>query len=116
MLVQKLGISQLILLTSAVASLSNTMSSVLEDGKVDWSDTSSVLDLFSGLKEIAAVDFNLVVPELKDIDQAEMQKLADVFSTKFNIKNDSLEATIEQGLKMILKAHEAILFFKNLKV
>lgn len=114
MISKKFGINQLIVLSSVIATLGTTVSDVLEDGKVNFSDISALMPLMGAFKDLTTINLDQVVPQLADLDQTEINELARVFGEKFNISNDVLEAKVEQGLSILLKSIDAIKFFKSL--
>ena len=109
-----MGIDNLVLLVSAFASFSGTMGAVLEDGKVDWGDIGQVTNLFTHMKAFSAIDYSELLPEASDLSEGETKRLLLVFEDKFDLKNDTLEGKIEEGLGMVKNAVDAILFFINM--
>lgn len=110
----KYGIAQLIVLSNICATLGTTVSDVLEDGKVNFSDISALMPLMGAFKDLTTLDLNAVVPQLADLSPTEVQELGRVFSEKFNIANDVLEAKVEAGLQILLKSIDTIKFFRSL--
>jgi hypothetical protein len=110
----KYGIAQLIVLSNIFATVGSTVSDVLDDGKVNFSDISALMPLLGAFKDLTTLDLNQVVPQLTDLSQTEVQELGRVFSEKFNIANDVLEAKVEAGLQILLKSIDTIKFFRSL--
>lgn len=110
----KYGISQLIVLSTVFATMGSTVSDVLEDGKVNFSDVTALMPLMGAFKDLTSLDLNAVVPQLADLSPTEVQELGRVFSEKFNIANDVLETKVEAGLQILLKSIDAIKFFRSL--
>lgn len=110
----KFGIAQLIVLSNIFATIGTTVSDVLEDGKVNFSDISALMPLLGAFKDLTTLDLNAVVPQLADLSPTEVQELGRVFSEKFNIANDVLEAKVEAGLQILLKSIDTIKFFRSL--
>lgn len=108
---QALGITEVKELATAAAKLGTAAGKVLADGKVTLADTVHVPGILSGLKDLSGVEFSKLVPEMKDLDEAEREELAAHFSATFDIPNDTVEAVVEQGLALVLMALEAILAF-----
>lgn len=111
---KKLGINQLIVLAGVTAQLGNTFGAIFEDGKVDWTDLTSVGSLFSVLKDLNEIEFGAVLPELADLDKDEISQLNAVFDAKFKIANTTIEHNVERGLLILFKSYEAIKFFRGL--
>lgn len=111
---QALNIENLKSLTVAVAKLGVGMAGVLEDGTVTISDMKHIPAILGGLRSLSVVEYKKLLPEMKDLNDAEREELGKLFGTEFNIVNDSLEATIEQGLALLLMALQAIMTFVSI--
>lgn len=112
--VQQLSVQELKDLAGAVAKIGTGIGKVLEDGKVDWRDTVHVPAILSGIRELSEVSFQALLPELKDMDDAEREDLAAHFRGAFELPNDSTEAVIEQGLELVLMGLQAVLAFTKI--
>ncbi len=104
----KLPISELKDLAYALALSANAVDAVLADGHVDGKDLLQVPEILKALKAYGSVDFKEIVPEAIDIDAEEAKDLAARFAEAFNLSNDTIEATVEQGLSLVLQGVEAI--------
>jgi len=101
-------------LIDGLALLMNVLGEVFEDGKVDWADVASVSSLFTALNQLIHVDFNVVVPASKDLTEADKAIISKAFNEKFDIQDDSIENTIEDGLKYLLDGIKAVNFLRGL--
>lgn len=108
---QKLGIQDIKALATAGAKMGTATGKILEDGKVDWRDTMHVPSVLGALKDLSSVDFGQVLPQAKDLDDAECAELAAHFKATFDLPDDSVEVVVEQGLELVLMALQAILAF-----
>lgn len=111
---EKLSIDQLKLFVSALALTGTTVGSILDDGKVDLKDLPKLPEVLGDLRAFSAVDYAKVMPEIADLSNDEAQELSSLFEQKFDIKADSIEAVIEQGLQLVVGAFEAIQTLKEL--
>lgn len=111
---QKLGIENLKLVASFAAKFGTATGKVLEDGKVDWRDAGQVPAILGSLKDLGRADLKAVVPEAKDLDEAEQKDLAAHFKTTFDWPDDKIESIVEQGLELVLSALDAILTFQRI--
>lgn len=110
----KFGIAHLIVLSNIFATVGSTVSDVLEDGKVNFSDVTALMPLLGAFKDLTTINLNQVVPQLADLSPTEVQELGRVFSEKFDIANDVLETKVEAGLQILLKSIDTIKFFRSL--
>lgn len=111
---EKLGIADIKALSGGVAKLGSSVGKILEDGAVDFKDLPQIPGLLAGVREVSRANLSLVLPEVKDLDEAEKAELAADFSAKFDLPNDSVEGVIEQGYAILLEALEAILSFQKI--
>jgi len=58
--------------------------------------------------DLTKVDFKVVIPELKDIDESEKTDLIEWGKEKFDIPQDEVEAVIEEGLGILMVNINAI--------
>lgn len=105
---QSLGIASLIALTKALAGSATVVSNVMADKKVDYKDAVHIPSALGVVADFAGVDFETVLPEMKDLTGEEQDALAKQFRESFQIENKSKEATIEEGFSMLLQGFEAV--------
>jgi hypothetical protein len=86
---------------SASASLASIAGRILADGKVDFADLSQIPGLISALGGLGGIAYKEIVPEIKDLDPAELAELADVFAAAFDLADDTIEKRVEAGLKLV---------------
>jgi hypothetical protein len=110
-LMQKLGVQEVKDLASAVAKTGAAAAKILADGQVTLSDTVHLPGVLAGLKGFADVEYLALLPELKDLDEAERAELAKDFQSKFDIPNDTVEAVVEQGYALLLEGLDAVMAF-----
>lgn len=104
----KLPISELKKLTTAVASGAVATFGILEDGKVGFGDIKHVPSVISALRNVSAVDFKAILPQLDDMDAAEADELAAHFKAEFKIADTAKEKVIEQGFEYLLVGVRAV--------
>lgn len=104
----KLPVTELKDLATALALSANAGDAVLADGRVDGKDLFQVGKLLTAIRGFGAVDFKEIIPEALDIDAQESTELAAHFAATFNLSNDAVEATVEQGLALVLQGVQAI--------
>ena len=106
--VRKFDVAGLITFVTCIAEAANVVDAVFEDGKVDYKDIGKLPSLLAVAKSAATISWRDIPNEASDIDQSEAQALADAFAKSFNIKSDSVERTIEQGLQTLMTVVYAI--------
>lgn len=105
----KLGIANILALTASVGLLGTATGKIMADGAVNLKDLPHVDDVFAGLRQIGKVKFVELLPEVKDLDEAEAAQLAAKFSETFDLPGDSVELVVEQGFALLTKAVEAVM-------
>ncbi len=98
-------------LIGPTAKLATSIGGILADGQVTLGDMRYVPDIFSALRGYAGLDYTVVIPELKDLNDVEREELAKLFRDNFNISAETVEAVVEQGFDLLLMALQAILTF-----
>lgn len=105
-----------------IIALSIEMGNVID--KVIKADTAAgklqaVLAITDEVMALPSVNFAEVIGEVKDLDEAEKAELLAFFKEKFDIADDKIEAVIESGLALLVKAsglvQEAIDLAKSVK-
>jgi hypothetical protein len=75
-----------------------------DDKKIDWLDAQYLVNsLYKMPNAIAGAD--QILPELKDLDEAEREDLLAFAKTEFDLTDDDLEAKIEQGLQLAVQIY-----------
>lgn len=105
---EKLGIENLKLAAKAVAKIGNGIGGVFEDGKVNAFDVVHLPTIFGGLTAAGQVDFAKLMPEAKDVDEAERPDLAKTFKDEFKLANVSQEQAIEMGFEILTWGLQAL--------
>lgn len=96
---QKLGIENLKKVIVLTTTLANTGDAVGHDTTAArW---AKLLGLISAIPNAASIDFKAVMPEIKDLDEAEKAEILALFKADFDIADDKLEAAIEDGLAIV---------------
>lgn len=85
-------------LIAVLGELLSLVGKAMEDGKVGAGDVSHLVAALPKFVEVAGVDFEAVLAEVKTLTPEQAQELADVFAKHFDIPQESLEAGIEVGL------------------
>lgn len=107
-------VSSLVLLATAIGSVSSSVYDVAEDGKVNASDLVHVPSLLASLKDFVDIDYKALPAEIANVDAEGKAELAQAFRDSFNIANDDLEQTIEIGFGVIADFIQAINVIKNI--
>lgn len=110
---EKLGIDNIIILTYAVAESASKAEAIFADGRISVGDWPLLPGLVRSLSKFGDVSFRDILPEAKDLDEAEKKELAGVFKAQFNIEDDNIEDIIETGFAVLLEALSAVLDFVN---
>lgn len=83
-------------------SLQSTLSQVLRDGKVKWTEfmmffpvLSQVDSVFGSIKEIKE--------ELTDLDEKEKEALKQFVADRFDIENEQAEEKIEKSINLLIE-------------
>lgn len=99
-----LGIENLSKAVVAVGKIGSSIGDAFEDKKIDFKDIPEAVEIITVLPSLTAIKYAELVAEAKDLDHSEKLILAQLFNDNFNIVNDSLEATIEEGIEFLLAA------------
>lgn len=110
---EKLGIESLKEATLAVAELSTGIASIVEGG-LALSDLKHVPKVISGIRHASKVKLAEVIPQAKDLDDAEKVELSALFKESFDIVNDDIEKVVEEGLAIVLEGLQALLSILNI--
>jgi hypothetical protein len=85
------------------AVLGNVAGESMADGKVDVKDIMLVGKLATVFPALLAIDFKAVLPEAKDLSEAEAMELVEYFKAEFNIPQDDMEVKIETVLSLCVR-------------
>lgn len=110
---EKLGVESIKEAILAVAETCSGIAAIIEDG-VSLSDLKHVPKVISGIKHLSKVKLAEVLPQAKDLDDAEKLELSAAFKASFDIANDDMEQVIEEGMAIVLEGLQAILSFLNI--
>lgn len=107
------SVANLKLAIVAVAEIGSASAKVMEDGKVSLGDLRYAPALLNGIKSASGVNYKELLPEAKDMSEGEQAEIAQAFREHFVLKADAadVEATIEEGLVLVLSAIDAVLGF-----
>ena len=108
----KYGIIEIKELVIAISDAAAVYEGVMENGKVDVLDLPRMPGALKVAREFTGVDYARLALEVKDLDSVEAAELAGLFRSKFNISNDSIEATIEMGVDVLAQLAAA---FQDIK-
>lgn len=86
----------------------------IAEGGIKWYELASYLDELLQLPDVIK-DGKLILAEIKDLDPAEANELAEWVKVEFDIPDDKLEETIEQGLAMAVNLIALYNTFKGVK-
>jgi hypothetical protein len=96
-------IASLKALVSVGAALGSVAGATMEDGKVDVKDLALLPRLIPVFPALLAIDFAQVVPEAKDLSEAEALELVEHFKAEFNIPQEAIEYKIEAVLGICVR-------------
>jgi hypothetical protein len=96
-------IAQLKSLVSVGAALGSVAGATMADGKVDVKDLALLPRLIPVFPALLAIDFAQVVPEAKDLSEAEALELVEHYKQQFDIPQDDLEVKIETVLSLCVR-------------
>lgn len=102
-----IGIENLIKATEGAAGLATVVDKALEGG-INLADLPLLVPLFKAVKELVDCDFEDLRAEIDDLDDEEIEKLSQVFEASFDLRNDSIEVIVEQGIDILLSILEHI--------
>jgi hypothetical protein len=112
-----MDITNLKAMVSVMASLGTVGGKSMEDGKINVADLALLPSLVNVFPRMLLIDFSQVVPEAKDLTQAESEELVAHFKTEFDIPQDDIEVKIEGVLSICVKlsglVSEAIALLKK---
>lgn len=87
---------------------------VIAEGGIKWYELASYFDELLLLPGVIK-DGKLILEEIKDLDPAEANELGAWAAAEFDIPNDSVEESIEQGLGMIANLWALYNTFKTIR-
>jgi hypothetical protein len=90
-------------LVSVGAALGSVAGATMEDGKVDVKDLALLPRLIPVFPDLLAIDFSQVVPEAKDLSEAEAAELVALYKAEFDIPQDDVEVKIETVLSLCVR-------------
>lgn len=96
-----IGIENLSKATVALGKIGSSVGDALANGKIGLEDTPEGMEIVQVVPVLLSVDVAAAKAEAKDIDAEEKAKLAELFRANFNLVNDDLEATIEEGVEFL---------------
>jgi hypothetical protein len=98
-----MDIASLKSLVSVGAALGSVAGATMEDGKVDVKDLALLPRLIPVFPALLAIDFAQVVPEAKDLSEAEALELVALYKAEFDIPQDDVEVKIETVLSLCVR-------------
>lgn len=90
-------------LVSVGAAIGSVAGATMEDGKVDVKDLALLPKLIPVFPALLAIDFKQVVPEAKDLSEAEALDLVEHFKAEFAIPQADVEIKIEAVLALCVR-------------
>ncbi len=90
-------------LVSVGAALGSVAGATMEDGKVDVKDLALLPRLIPVFPALLAIDFAQVVPEAKDLSEAEALELVEHFKASFDIPQEAIEYKVETVLSLCVR-------------
>ncbi len=98
---EKLGIEEVKAVVKGPLALAELVDA-LADG-VGLTDIGSLIKAGASVKPmIAAIKTGKLIPELKDLDEAEKAELKKFIAENFNLKDDEIELKIELALSVVV--------------
>ena len=107
---EKIGTKELGKIIEFMASIANLMAKALEDKHIGLTDLPLIAAATGPIMKIMSVDYDLVLPEYKDLDEAEVDALYELLIAEFDIPQDTKEEIIET---YILKAKNVFMIVKD---
>lgn len=96
---EKLGIQNILKVVEVIASVANVGDKFGADGHTSrW---NHLVGLGPAILSLNGINFKAVLPELKDLDAAEREQVRQKFAGVLDLKDDALEAVIEDGIALI---------------
>jgi hypothetical protein len=101
LVMENIGIENIEIMICGVASLTTAVAALIDNGPgVD--DIPAVQTAAIDLFKVKDCKFDQIKPEIDNMDTVEQERVAKLFEEKFDIKADSVEKTIEEGVAMLL--------------
>lgn len=115
---EKMGIENFKKLYVIILKLVNTGDKM--GHKNNWGDRMSVLfGIFPMLMTLSSIKWNQVLPEAKDLDEAERGELVEVTKEELDLEDDKLEEAVEKAIAMthetVSMVGKIIAFIKDVK-
>ena len=97
----KLGVEDVLKVVTVIATLANVGDKFgAETGVGRW---NHLMGLGPAILELNGIKFANVIPQIKDMDAAERELVRAKFAGVLDLKDDQLEAVIEDGLALVEK-------------
>ncbi len=110
-----LGIDNLLLAAKAVGELGTFGGDVFSDGGFTPGDIVYIPELLKALKDVSAVDYLDLLPEVSDLDDVERANLVVAFKVNFKLKDyATIEAMLEEGFEILSYGLTAVQSLKDL--
>lgn len=94
--------------------LGNSISDILEDGKVGLTDLPAFKNLMILIPKLKGIDFSHLMPEITDLSAQETALLVEMIKKNLKLKNANIEQSIERVLLIAQKIHGIIQEGSNL--
>lgn len=72
-----------------------------KDKVTNTEDFAFLMKIFPAMGDLIGLQWNQIIPELKDVSADEQQELYVFFKDHLDIRNKTLEAVLEEGLGMV---------------
>lgn len=93
---KKLGIENLKKVCSVIATLAGVGDAMGHTKGVErW---NQLLGVGGAIRSLNGLDLKQVLPEIKDLDAVERAQVLELFQKELDLKDDDLEAVVEEGL------------------
>lgn len=99
--VETYDIAELKKIVSFAARIGCGAGKVLQDGKVTLADFQYGPDFFMAFPILVQINWQMIMPEIKDFSAEETAELVNWFCSEFDIPQDTIEITIEKVLQII---------------
>lgn len=105
---EKYGIENLKKAIALPIELGNIADAIGAENSKDWKRWFKLVDILDEVVDILRVDWIVVKQELRDLDEVEKAELLKAMKDKFDIKDDNLEAIIEESMDILVKVAEIV--------
>jgi len=108
---EKIGIENLEKVAKSLGNIGTQLDRAWADKQINLEDMDEGIAIVMELPQLATVKYSQLDDEVKDLDEEEKVRMSNTFKSAFDLKNDSVEQNIEEGLIIVLGVIRFVMIF-----